>query len=1000
MSEREPEPSAADRAEADQGVVLEMREVSKRFATRRRTTEALAGVSLEIRRGQITGLIGPDGAGKTTLMRLAAGLLLPDTGQISVLGHDVVQEPLVVQASIGYMPQRFGLYDDLSVQENLNLYADLQGVPHAARAARYDELMHMNGLAPFLRRLAGRLSGGMKQKLGLACTLIRPPPLLLLDEPTVGVDPVSRRELWQIVDRFVREQRTAVLMSTAYLDEAARCRHVIMLDDGKLIAQGAPQEFSESMQGRSYTVSVPGMKTRELESRLAGRPGVTDAVVRGDGVRVVAESATTDMTPLTSDLSDASVTAAPPRFEDAFIARLKEHRGAAAEASERRSMSAASSHRHGRDGPMIDVQGLQRKFGDFYAVKDVAFNVAQGEVFGLLGANGAGKTTTFRMLCGLLPPSAGELRVAGVDLRRAAARARARIGYMSQKFSLYGNLSVEQNLQFFASAYGLSGSRRAERIAWALEEFELEAAAAADSASLPLGYKQRLALACSLMHEPDILFLDEPTSGVDPLARREFWAQINALAASGVTVLVTTHFMEEVEYCDRAAIMAAGEILALGAPREIKDRAATADCPEPTMEDAFIHLIENRQGEAETPEAPSAAGRQPAAALTAVNGTASADGRRGGSMMRLRGLMRKEFLQILRDPSSLAIAFVLPVILLVLFGYGVSLDAEHVPIALVVERLNADTAALAAAFEGSRYFDVTRVHGMREAQQALLQGRLDAIVRVRENFAERLRRPRGAPIQVIVNGMDANNARMITGYVEGVWGSWLADRARQQSVSIAVPVELEQRVWFNANLHSRHFIVPGLIALIMTLIGALLTALVMAREWERGTMEALMVTPTGIHEVLLGKTAPYFLLGMSGMVLSLCMAVWQFAVPMRGSLWVLFGASSLFLLTALGMGLLISTLAKSQFVAAQAAIIVTYLPAFILSGFIFDIGSMPTPLQWLTRLLPARYFVTILQTVFLAGDVWSIVAPNSLALALMAALFLGLTRWQARKRLD
>lgn len=1018
MSSRRPDTPTEDAGFADGAAALSVRDVHKRFRSRQETVAALAGVSLRVLGGQITGLIGPDGAGKTTLMRLAAGLLLPDEGEIIALGRNVVEEPLEVQAGVGYMPQRFGLYEDLTVQENLDLYADLQGVPHADRAARYEDLMHMTGLAPFTGRLAGQLSGGMKQKLGLACTLIRPPALLLLDEPTVGVDPVSRRELWRIVDGFVRDRGAGVLLSTAYLDEAERCHDVALLDGGKLIARGSPQDFRRSVEGRSFLVTAPSIKTRELETRLSGRPGVTDAVVSGDAVRVVINNAdaTGESGALTAGIEGAKVEAVAPRFEDSFIARLREHRIASAESPSEPRTAASPPSRHGAyQGPMIDVHDLQRKFGDFYAVKGVSFEVGQGEVFGLLGANGAGKTTTFRMLCGLLPPSAGELHVAGVNLRRAPAAARARIGYMSQKFSLYGSLSVEQNLRFFASSYGLVGRRRAERIAWALEEFQLGDEATVDSASLPLGYKQRLALACALMHEPDILFLDEPTSGVDPLARREFWRQINAVAAAGVTVLVTTHFMEEVEYCDRAAIMAAGEILALGAPREIKQQAAAPDHPHPTMEDAFIHLIEAREASSQPagrdrgvqgngdrkPNALQAERHRGRSLRSADDDRASLlKRRRSSGAMRLRGLVRKEFLQIVRDPSSLAIAFVLPIILLLLFGYGVSLDVEHVPIALVVDHFDADSASLAGEFEGSRYFRAVRMHGMYAAQQALLAGEVDAIVHVRENFAERLRRPQGAPIQVIVNGMDANNSRMISGYVQGAWGRWLAAWARDQSISFVVPVDIEQRVWFNANLQSRHFIVPGLIALIMTLIGALLTALVMAREWERGTMEALLVTPVGIHEVIFGKTLPYYLLGMGGMLLSLLTAVWLFGVPMRGSLWVLFGTSSLFLLTSLGMGLLISTVAKSQFVAAQIAIIVTYLPAFILSGFIFDIGSMPEALQLLTHVLPARYFVTILQTLFLAGDVWSILVPNSLVLAAMAVLFLGLTRVNARKRLD
>ena len=368
--------------------------------------------------------------------------------------------------------------------------------------------------------------------------------------------------------------------------------------------------------------------------------------------------------------------------------------------------------------------------------------------------------------------------------------------------------------------------------------------------------------------------------------------------------------------------------------------------------------------------------------------------------MRLKGLVRKEFLQILRDPSSIAIAFLLPVALLLLFGYGVSLDAEHVPLALVVEEPSADTASLTGAFQRSRYFNPVTTLDMNEAVKTFRARRVDAIVRLRGNFVRDLRSSGGASIQVIVNGVDANNARQISGYVNGVWAKWLEQRARVRGEPLALPVQIEQRVWFNSELRSRDFLVPGLIAVIMTLIGALLTALVMAREWERGTMEALLVTPAAIREILLGKLIPYFILGTGGMSLSVAMAVWLFDVPLRGSLWVLFGASSLFLLAALGMGLLISAVSKNQFVAGQIAIIVTFLPAFILSGFIFDINSMPWLVRIITHLMAARYFVSILQTVFLAGDVWPVILPNALALVVMAAFFLGMTRRKSRKRLE
>jgi len=373
---------------------------------------------------------------------------------------------------------------------------------------------------------------------------------------------------------------------------------------------------------------------------------------------------------------------------------------------------------------------------------------------------------------------------------------------------------------------------------------------------------------------------------------------------------------------------------------------------------------------------------------------------RGGAAMRMRGLVRKEFLQVMRDPSSIAIAFLMPVILLVLFGYGVSLDAEHVPVALVVEHPDADTAGLTGVFLQSRYFSPVSFFEMKTAEDAMRKGLVDGIIHLQEDFSRRIREPGGAPVQVIVNGIDANNARLISGYVEGAWSTWLRHMADAGGITLDIPVQVDQRVWFNSELRSRNFLVPGLIAVIMTLIGALLTAMVMAREWERGTMESLLVTPVTMREILLGKLIPYYVLGMGGMGLSVTMAVWQFGVPLRGSLPVLFISSSLFLLVALAMGLLISTLAKNQFVAGQAAIIVTFLPAFILSGFIFDISSMPQPIQVFTHVLAARYFVTILQTVFLAGNVWQVVVPNSLALLLMAAVFFGLIRRKSHKRLE
>lgn len=573
---------------------LQLTEVVRQFQVGKRRIVALDGISASAARGEITGLIGPDGAGKTTLMRLISGLLRTDSGRIEVLGMDVAQQPLAVQNRLGYMPQRFGLYEDLSVQENLDLYADLQGVAPTERKARYAELLHMTGLGPFTSRMAGKLSGGMKQKLGLACTLVQPPELLLLDEPTVGVDPVSRRELWQIIDHLKQTEHLTVLFSTAYLDEAERCDQVLLIHEGRLLGSGPPGEFTAEMKGRSY-FAFASQSRRRLQAQLADAPGVIDAVIQGNGVRVItAEATPPEPEELVPDQDDMTLEPTAPRFEDSFIARLRTQKDADSPNSQ--TFSPPTRISAGQDtGAVIAVQHLTRRFGDFIAVNDISFSVARGQIFGLLGANGAGKSTTFRMLCGLLPATSGRLQVAGYDLRTAAAPARARIGYMAQKFSLYSDLSVAQNLRFFSSAYRLSGKRQRTRIDWALDEFDLKPVLQDTARDLPLGFKQRLALACALMHEPEILFLDEPTSGVDPLARREFWRRINALAEAGVTVMVTTHFMEEAEYCDQLVIMAQGKVLATGQPEQIKEKARTPDLPAPTMEDAFIAVIQPDQ---------------------------------------------------------------------------------------------------------------------------------------------------------------------------------------------------------------------------------------------------------------------------------------------------------------------------------------------------------------------------------------------------------------------
>ena len=556
--------------------------------------QALDGVSLEVRSGELTALIGPDGAGKTTLIRLAAGLMRADSGTLRVLGVDVNIYPQRVQDRISYMPQRFGLYEDLTVAENLDLYADLHGVSADERAQRYPQLMTMTALAPFKQRLAGQLSGGMKQKLGLACTLIHSPELLLLDEPTVGVDPLSRRELWEIVRHLVTDEGMTVLLSTAYLDEAERCSRVVMLHHGKVLSQGTPSDVTHNAEGLSFIVqpSQP-LGARTLQGQLLDRPDIIDAVPDGGRVRFVRVTEGQDVSATDELLRELTVTPVPASFEDGFMMLLRR-------SADHEQVKAITVDRPviGEGQPVIvKVRDLVKRFGDFVAVDHIDFEVLRGEIFGLLGPNGAGKTTTFRMLCGLLAASGGQLNIAGTDVLRAPASARSRLGYVAQKFSLYGPLTVAENLEFFASAYGLRGERRRARIAWAMKQFELETNAHMMSAQLPGGFKQRLAMAAALLHEPEILFLDEPTSGADPLARRVFWRQITALAEQGVTIIVTTHFMQEAEYCDRVAIMDAGKVLAKGSPGDIRQRASTPTTLEPSMEDAFIAIVQDSRVE-------------------------------------------------------------------------------------------------------------------------------------------------------------------------------------------------------------------------------------------------------------------------------------------------------------------------------------------------------------------------------------------------------------------
>ena len=560
--------------------LLEVRDLTKRFGA----ATALDRVSLTLLRGRLNGLAGPDGAGKTTLIRILTGLLGSDSGEIRLDGVSLA-EAVARQGFIGYMPQKFGLYEDLSVLENLRLYAALNGVPKEKERGLFDEMLRFTDLARFSERLAGRLSGGMKQKLGLACALLGRPKLLLLDEPSVGVDPISRRELWSMVGELMEGGMT-VLWSTAYLDEAEHCDKVILLDESKKLFEGPPGELTGRLKGRVFLLSEPSGGRRGALRRVLREPFVRDGVIQGGSVRFVTAPELPDGEPqaLAWKLGGTLAPAAP-RFEDAFIDILGGGPGGES------ALAAGLSPLPDDGAVVVEADRLTKKYGSFTAADSISFRIRRGEIFGLLGPNGAGKSTTFKMMCGLARPTSGRALVAGCELGRSGGSVRRRIGYMAQKFSLYDGLSVRQNLAFFSGIYGLSGRAQKAKIEEMVEIFHFQNILDDNSGDISLGHKQRLALACATMHGPDVLFLDEPTSGVSPVTRREFWNHINGIVEKGVTVMVTTHFMDEAEYCDRIALIYRGRAIAVGTPDELRQSVADGGMPDPTMEDAFISLV-------------------------------------------------------------------------------------------------------------------------------------------------------------------------------------------------------------------------------------------------------------------------------------------------------------------------------------------------------------------------------------------------------------------------
>lgn len=580
-------------------VVLQARNLCKAFPPEvkgGKPTYALIDFDLTVKQGEMVALIGPDGAGKTTFFRLVEKLLNPTSGQILLFGKDLKDQSDEIKDKIAYMPQKFGLYEDLTIIENLNLFADLKGIPKNERKAVYDELLHMTALAPFINRPAGKLSGGMKQKLGIACSLVSKPELLILDEPTAGVDPLSRKELWDVLSKVAKDRNTSVLISTGYMDEAAKCDQIYILNEGKVLRAGTLSELTSPYQDQVFYLQCPEKDTRKLLEKVSDSPNVIDAIPRGNGVKAVFRKVLTKQE-IQQQFEIQDIRPLAPVLEDAFIATLKKANESAKghETFGTIDLKDLTVVKPDPSEILISVEDLVKKFGNFTAVDQTSFKVSRGEIFGLLGPNGAGKTTTFKMLCGLIPATSGKISVAGYNLRTARAEARKNIGYVAQFFSLYPTFTVKENLTFFGGAYGLDGSFLDSRVNEMAEQFELSSMMNVDSNKLNEGFKKRLSMAAALIHDPEILFLDEPTSSIDPLARRAFWKTINKLADIGKTIIITTHFMEEAEYCTKMAIQAAGRMLALGSPAEIKKIAGLDNTD--SMDEAFLRIVEkDRKG--------------------------------------------------------------------------------------------------------------------------------------------------------------------------------------------------------------------------------------------------------------------------------------------------------------------------------------------------------------------------------------------------------------------
>ena len=845
---------------------------------------ALADVSITLPEGKMIGLIGPDGVGKSTMMGLIAGAKRLQSGRVVCLGGDMgsAAHRSAVGSRIAFMPQGLGrnLYHDLSVRENLDFFGKLFGLGHAERKARIDRLTQATGLHPFLDRPAGKLSGGMKQKTGLCAALIHDPDLLLLDEPTTGVDPLSRRQFWDLIATIRRDRpQMGVLVSTAYMEEAALFDHLVAMKAGSILAEASPAALMERTGARSVG---------EAYVALLQGAGAT----RNAGTGTPAPRATAS-----APLSGGEIA--------------------------------------------IRARGLTRRFGDFTAVDSVGFDIPRGEIFGFLGSNGCGKTTTMKMLTGLLPPSEGEAWIFGQPIGEQGADARARVGFMTQAFSLYGELTVEENLLLHARLFHLGRELTRTRIADLVARFGLKAHLGQPAGGLPLGLRQRLSLAVAVIHSPEILILDEPTSGVDPQARDEFWHLLMTLSRQdGVTIFISTHFMDEALRCDRMSLMHAGRVLVTDTPGGIIAQSGKAD-----LEQAFIHFI----SAALPPETPAAA---------SLSGEVVTRGHDGGfSLRRMLAFTGREAMQVRRDPVRLVFAFMGSAVLLLIMSFGISQDVRDISFAALDHDNSPESRAWLSAFEDSDWF-VRRpdLQDPESLRSRLASGELSLAVEIPPRFGADLRAGDGAEIAVTLDGADTGRAGTVESYVAG------ANRVAAEALPAGAPqdppaVQMDARFRYNPAMESLPAIGPTIPPLLLLLFPAILMAVSVAREKEIGTITNFYVTPTGRAEFLIGKQLVYVGITMLNFAILTALVVLVLDVPLKGSPAVLVLATMLYALAATGWGLLISTLTASQVTAAFAAAVLSVMPTMQFSGMMMPVSSLEGPARVIGGLWPTTWYM-------------------------------------------